>query len=72
MAGDGNDRGNTARIVIGVILVIIFVALIVDNTNEVNIGYVFGEVDVAAWVLVLISAILGAAIAQVVSWARRH
>jgi uncharacterized integral membrane protein len=68
---DRNTR-NTVRIVVGVILVIVLVALIVDNTDEVHVGYVFGDVDMALWVLVLISAGLGAAIAYLVSWVRRH
>ena len=66
------DNRNTVRIVVGIVLVIVLIALIVDNTEKVELGYVFGEVEVAAWVLVLIAAVLGAAIAQLVSWMRRR
>jgi uncharacterized integral membrane protein len=66
------DNRNTVRIVVGIVLVIVLIALIVDNTEKVELGYVFGDVEVAAWVLVLIAAILGAAISQLVSWMRRR
>jgi uncharacterized integral membrane protein len=66
------DRSTTVRLVVGAILVVVLLALIFDNTEKVELGYVFGDVEVAAWVLVLISAALGAAIAKFVSWARRR
>jgi uncharacterized integral membrane protein len=56
------DRRNTARLVVIAIFVIVLIALILDNTNKVNVGFVVTDVDVALWVLVLVSALLGAGV----------
>ena len=66
------SRRTTVRLVVGAVLVVVLIALIADNTKKVDVGYVVGDVGVAAWVLVVISAVLGAAVAQLLSWARRH
>jgi uncharacterized integral membrane protein len=66
------ERRVSARFVVGVIVVVVLVALIVDNTETVEVGYVFGDVDVSAWVLIVVSALLGAALGWFVSWRARR
>jgi uncharacterized integral membrane protein len=64
------DTRDIVRIVAAVVLVIILLALIIDNTRKVKIGYVVGDARMPLVVLVLLSAALGA----LVSWllTRRH
>jgi uncharacterized integral membrane protein len=67
-----NEERHTARIVIGIVVVIVLVALIVDNTRDVKIGYVFGDASMPAFVLVLLAAVLGGIVGQLVGWRSRH
>jgi uncharacterized integral membrane protein len=43
-------------------VVIVVGALVADNTDEVQIGYVFGESEVSLVVLILVAWVLGIAI----------
>jgi uncharacterized integral membrane protein len=64
------DTRDVVRIVAAVVLVIVLLALVIDNTRKVKIGYVVGDARMPLVVLVLLSAALGA----LVSWllTRRH
>lgn len=66
------DRRTTVRLVVGAVVVLVLIALIADNTKKVDVGYLVGDIEIAAWMLVVISAALGAVVAQLLSWARRH
>jgi uncharacterized integral membrane protein len=69
MAEQRETRDVVRMVAVGV-LVVVLLALIIDNTRKVKIGYVFGDARLPLVVLVLLSAALGA----LVSWllTRRH
>ncbi len=71
MARDLDNR-EIARLVVTGVLAIVLVGLVVDNTRKVKIGYVFGDAQMPLIVLLLITAALGAAVAQLVAWRRHH
>lgn len=59
---DGPDRMVTPYRVVAAIIVILLIAFVVDNTNNVRVGFVFFHSEVALiWVLV-ITALLGLAV----------
>jgi uncharacterized integral membrane protein len=63
----------TLRVVVGVVLLVVLVAVVVDNKDDTRIGYVFGDVEAPLFVVVIVAAVLGALLAWVVShWPRRH
>jgi hypothetical protein len=41
---------HTVRVVVGIVLLVVLVALVVDNTDD-TIGYVFGDVALLGWVI---------------------
>jgi uncharacterized integral membrane protein len=54
--------GQTARIVVGVVLLAAAVAVIVDNRRDTRIGYVFGDVTAPLILVLIVTAVVGAAI----------
>ncbi len=50
------------RIVVAVVLIAVITAVAIDNRDDTRIGYVFGDVNAPLFVLLIISAIVGAAI----------
>ena len=64
---------HTARVVVGVIILVVLVALVVDNRDDTRIGYVFGDAEAPLFVVLIAAAVLGALLGWVVShWPRRH
>jgi uncharacterized integral membrane protein len=58
----GLSTRQKARLAGIAVLVLVVGALVVDNTDEVTIGYVFGESEVSLVVLILVAWVLGIAI----------
>jgi len=54
--------GQTARIVVGVVLLAAAVAVVVDNRRDIRIGYVFGDVTAPLILVLVVTAVVGAAI----------
>ena len=71
MADGRRDTSDTIRLVVIGILVLVLAALVIDNTDDVPIGYVFGDTDMPLVVVILVSAVLGALIAWLFRRARR-
>jgi len=71
MADGRRDTSDTIRLVVIGILVLVLAALVIDNTDDVPIGYVFGDTDMPLVVVILVSAVLGALIAWLLRRARR-
>jgi uncharacterized integral membrane protein len=69
-----NDRGSrrsplqTARLVLGLLLLVVVAAIVVDNRRSTRLGYVFGDVRVPLVVALLGAAVLGA----LVGWLLLH
>ena len=71
MMGDDNghvtsavrrSKGHDARIVSGLVLLVIAVAISIDNRESTRVGYVFGDVRAPLILVLLIAAVFGAAI----------
>jgi uncharacterized integral membrane protein len=61
----------TIRILIVVVLVAIVVAFAVDNSQQVEVGWLFGSGDVALWIVIVASFVVGG-IAGYVAGRRHH
>ncbi len=62
------SAGHVIRIVIIVALLAALVALVLDNTEDVPIGYVFGDTTAPVWIVLLIAAAAGV----VIGWLFKH
>ncbi|HEY3671257.1 MAG TPA: LapA family protein [Acidimicrobiia bacterium] len=56
------DTRRTVRTVLGVVLLVIVVALVVDNRDDVRIGYVFGDVRIPLALVIVLSLLVGVAV----------
>jgi len=64
---------HSLRVVVGVVLLVVLIAVVVDNKDDTRIGYVFGDVEARLFVVLIVAVVLGALLAWVVShWPRRH
>jgi uncharacterized integral membrane protein len=72
MADDVERRGNrdTAKLVGIVVLVVVLLAFVIDNTDEVDIGFVFTDFEVPLIFVLIVTAIVGAVIDRL--WLRRR
>jgi uncharacterized integral membrane protein len=62
------DRTRTVRVVIGMLLLVVLVAVVVDNKDDTRVGYVFGDFEAPLFVVVILAAIIGA----LVGWLFLH
>ena len=60
----------TIRIVVWVVAAAIIVALAVANTDEVTLDWLFGDTDMALWLVIVGSAAVGAVFGYVSRWRR--
>ena len=76
MAHDDDTRENsirarqTLRIVVWVALVAVVVALAVANTQQVTVDWILGDLDTSLWVVIVASAVVGAALGYLARWRR--
>lgn len=76
MADDGDRREGsirarqTIRIVVWVVAVAAIVAFAASNSQEVPVDWVFGDTDLALWVVIAGSAAVGVIIGYVARWRR--
>lgn len=61
------DSGSIARLVGLAIVVIALIAFIVQNSQEETVSFLFFEITASLWLLVVVSAVLGAAAAWLLS-----
>jgi uncharacterized integral membrane protein len=66
------DRSRIGALVALVAVVIALAAFVLQNTNEVSIDWLFFSADVRLWVLLLITAVLGALLANLGGWLLRR
>ena len=59
---------HTARLVIGIVLLVAVIAIVVDNRQQATVGYVFGDVRTPLIVALLGAAVVGA----LVGWLLLH
>ena len=72
-SSDGLDRRLVTRVVIGVVVVILAVLFVVQNSDRVQTTFVFFDVTTRLWVGLVVALVLGALLGQVVEalWERR-
>jgi uncharacterized integral membrane protein len=72
-SSDGLDRRLVTRVVVGVVVVILAILFVVQNSDRVQTTFVFFDVTTRLWVGLVVALILGALLGQVVEalWQRR-
>ena len=72
-SSDGPDRRLIARLVVALVVVVLAILFVVQNSDRVEMSFVFFTVTARLWVGLLVALILGALLGQVVEmlWERR-
>jgi len=74
MSDDSNERSirtrQTIRIVIWVAIAALLVLLTLANTQDVTVDWLFGDLDTSLWVVIVVSAAVGAALGYLARWRR--
>ena len=66
-----NEHGSsnrTIRIVIAALIVAVIIAVAIDNSESVEVGYVIGETEAPVWVVLVAAGIAGV----VIGWLIKH
>lgn len=66
------DTRTTMRIVAGLVLFALLIAFVVDNTDDVEVGFVFGDAGVPMIFVLVVTAIIGALLDRIATWVRRR
>ena len=64
------DRRDTARLVGGLILLVLSIAFVVDNTRDVTIGFVFADHRTRLIYVLVATALIGAVLDRL--WIRKR
>jgi uncharacterized integral membrane protein len=71
---DTNERSirtrQTIRIIVWVVVAVALVSLAAVNTQSVEVDYVIGDAELALWVVIAGSAVLGALLGYIARWRR--
>jgi uncharacterized integral membrane protein len=72
--GEGLDTRLVLRLGVAVIVVILTVVFVAQNSEKVETSFVFFTVEIRLWVSLLVALLLGAVLGQVVEamWHRRR
>ena len=72
-SSDGPDRRLITRLVVGIVVVVLAILFVVQNSDRVETTFVFFDVTTRLWVGLVVALILGALLGQAVEalWARR-
>jgi uncharacterized integral membrane protein len=63
--------GETARLALAAVVLIVAVVFALANTDDTNVDYLFGDTDAPLIVVMVLSAVAGAVVAVLVAWRRR-
>ena len=67
------DIGRIVRLVLAIALVVALVAVALDNTDDVRVGYALGDANAPIWMVLAIAAVAGVVISSLLRFrARRH
>jgi len=66
------DRANVVRLVAILAVLIVVIALVLDNTKKVKIGYVFGDAETPLFFLILLTLALGVVLDRLWIWFRHR
>ena len=62
------SSSRTIRIVIAALIVAVIIAVAIDNSESVEVGYVIGETEAPVWVVLVAAGIAGV----VIGWLIKH
>lgn len=68
----GQDLGRQVRLIAAVVLVLVTVALVLDNRGDVRLGWVFGDTTTPLALVIAITFVLGLAVGWLGSHRRRR
>jgi uncharacterized integral membrane protein len=66
------DLGRVVRLVVAALIVVAIVAVALDNTDEVDVGYVFGDVSAPLWLVLVAAGIAGLLVGWLIKHRPRH
>jgi uncharacterized integral membrane protein len=61
-ATEHHSNVHWARIIVAGILILVIAAVAIDNSDDTRIGYVFGDADAPLFVVLIVTAVVGALI----------
>jgi uncharacterized integral membrane protein len=70
-APHGRDRRESARIVAAVVLVVLVIAFVLDNTGDVKVGFVFGDHHTRLIYVLIVTFLIGVVVDRLWQRARR-
>ncbi len=59
-------------VVLALLVVAALIAFVVQNGSEVPVSWLFIEVDGPLWVVIVVSAVLGALLSEIIGWVVGH
>lgn len=59
-------------LVLGGIVAVALVSFVVQNTNEVQVSFLFVDRMWPLWLVIVVSAVAGAVLSEIVGWALRR
>jgi uncharacterized integral membrane protein len=65
---DRRSAGHTIRLVLAAVIVAVIVAVALDNSESVEVGYVIGEAEAPVWVVLVAAGFAGV----VIGWLIKH
>jgi len=69
--GDGRS-GRAVRLVLAAVIVVVLIAVAVDNREEVEIGYVVDQTSAPLWIVLVVAGVAGVLIGWLVKHRPRH
>jgi len=63
-----SDNGRAVRLVVAALIVIALVAVALDNSQEVDVGYVVGDASAPLWVVLVAAGVAGV----IIGWLVKH
>ena len=71
-ATTSHDAGVIVRVVVIAAVVLALVLVALDNTDDVRVGYVFGDAEAPIWIVLVLAAIAGFIIGTLLRFRSRH
>ena len=70
--GEPAPSSITARSIVGVVVLVGFIAFVLQNTGDVQVDWLVFEFTVPLYLLIVTSAVVGAVLYAVFGWSRRR
>lgn len=75
MSDDDRDKDDVSRrgpSVLLVVVAVLFMAFVVQNTDSVKVHFLVFDFSLPLWALILASAVVGVVIRDLIQWSRRR